>query len=264
MSLSLPAAAAALLPGLPTLPPLPLPGSQLLAGALQLVTFQPTRSFGGGASGIGPFTHQVTIREAHRDELVVTDHPVEQGANIADHAYRVPSEVVLELGWSDSSLSGATFGITTGSALPPLLLDLVSLASGGAAGGPGSYVKYVYSQLLALQQTRIPFDIITGKRRYQNMLFTSLSVETDQETETALFVQARAREVLITQTSATTLPPTANQAFPNKTQELTDSGSKQLTVPDTTPQVGAFANAPAPLVSGGGGVFAGHGASGTW
>ena len=37
---------------------------------------------------IGGFTADVTIEERHEDSLVVTQHPVETGSSIADHAYK--------------------------------------------------------------------------------------------------------------------------------------------------------------------------------
>lgn len=37
---------------------------------------------------IGPITTHVTIEENHVDDLVITKHPVEQGATITDHAFK--------------------------------------------------------------------------------------------------------------------------------------------------------------------------------
>lgn len=39
----------------------------------------------------------VTIAETHSDEVVVTTHPVDTGAQIADHAYRQPASVINSL-----------------------------------------------------------------------------------------------------------------------------------------------------------------------
>lgn len=48
----------------------------------------------------------VTLEEVGTDELQITDHPVEQGAEITDHAYKKNPEVVIRCGWSNASLAG--------------------------------------------------------------------------------------------------------------------------------------------------------------
>ena len=39
---------------------------------------------------IGTVIPDVVIEEAHRDELIITQHPVEKGATITDHAFARP------------------------------------------------------------------------------------------------------------------------------------------------------------------------------
>jgi hypothetical protein len=39
----------------------------------------------------------VTIEEQHSDELNITEHPVETGSPISDHAYMTPPEVTIKL-----------------------------------------------------------------------------------------------------------------------------------------------------------------------
>jgi hypothetical protein len=81
-----------------------------------------------------------------------------------------------------------------------------------------------------------PFTIVTGKRTYQNMLLESLSTTTTRETENALIVEARFREVIIVSTQAkSNLPPVKDQAFPEKTADPVNTGTKQAT--PSTPSV---------------------------
>ncbi len=42
----------------------------------------------------------VIISEKHQDTLEITEHPVEIGAEIADHAYKRPAELTMEVGFS--------------------------------------------------------------------------------------------------------------------------------------------------------------------
>lgn len=49
---------------------------------------------------IGLIVPSVVISEKHNDMLEITEHPVEVGAAISDHAYRRPSEVVMQVGFA--------------------------------------------------------------------------------------------------------------------------------------------------------------------
>lgn len=133
---------------------------------------------------IGGFIADVTLEEDHTDEVVITEHPVERGAAISDHAYKRPATVVVQVGYSNSSLR--------------------------ALANP-FYVQLVYNQFLALQASLQPFSITTGKRIYSNMLIRRLSVKTDEKSENALYASIECQEVLI----ATTQTVSA-QADPSK------------------------------------------------
>lgn len=164
-----------------------------LSQSAQPVTISPKRA-------LGPLTMHCVVEEGHSDDLEITEHPVEQGATINDHAYKKPAEVTLRGGWSNSSKE---------------------------AGGNEGYVREMYAKLLELQEKREPFDLVTGKRAYKNMLIQSLAVTTDQTSETILLITATLKQVNIVQTQATTMPPRKVQKNPAKTGGTTDKGTKQ-------------------------------------
>lgn len=176
------------------------------------ITIDPKRSIGG-------IVAHVTMEEVGTDELQITEHPVELGANITDHAFKKPPDLVVRCGWSNASLAGVLGGVK----------GLVSALSGGDTFG-SDYVSGVYNQLLTLQESRIPFDVSTGKRLYTNMLMRSLGVTTDEKSEYTLMVTAVFKQVLIVQAQATTLPPREDQAQPQSTAETSDAGVKQVVV----------------------------------
>lgn len=171
-----------------------------IGGELVSAFFRPKRSIN---SSLGSFHLYVTIEERHHDELVITDHPVEQGAAISDHAYKKPSELTLTIGWTNSSLAA-----------------IGTLNFGG-------YSSAAYKQLLLLQKMREPFSISTGKRKYQNMLIQSLDTTTDARTENSFITTLHCREVIIVQTTTTQLQPAQNMASPQKTATITNAGTKQ-------------------------------------
>lgn len=171
---------------------------------------------------IGGIVADVTVEENHTDELVITEHPVEQGADITDHAYKRPSSVTIKCAWSNSS---------------------------SAALGSPFYVQLVYTQLLALQSSLQPFSITTGKRTYDNMLLKRLSVLTDEKNEFALDVTAECQEILIasTQTVSTGSGDAANMADPVQNAGTANTGTQSAT--DVTGQGSAPKRVPIALAS---------------
>lgn len=118
------------------------------------------------------------IEEISRDTLEITNHPVEQGAQISDHAYNKPREVTLRWSWTNSKLGG---------------YDLL--------------MQDVYSDLASLQASREPFFLYTGKTRYNNMLVQSLGITTDSASEYVLNAVMICREVIIVSTSTVSGAP---------------------------------------------------------
>lgn len=196
---------------------------------LQSIQVRPKRS-------IGPFVAQVVFEEVHTDELVITDHPVELGAMVSDHAFMLPAEVVIKCGWSNSaSVTGLLAGLSNA------VQQTVSGAAALFRGSSESQVRQVYQNLQQLQSSRIPFEIQTGKRLYRNMLIKSLRVTTDKENENALAVTAVCREVMLVAVSVVAVgaPPEA-QANPAATQAPISKGTKSLTpAPVFNAQAGA-------------------------
>lgn len=162
----------------------------------------------------------LTVRESHRDSLGITSHPVETGAAITDHAFKLPAELRLEYGWSNASLKATFSNFSVQDFSVQSLLD----------GNWGeSYCRQVYEKLIALQEARTLCQIVTGKRLYKNMLIESVETFTDASTAYSMFVSASCREILIVNTvTATTNVTTSNQARPQSTAPLTEAGQKQL------------------------------------
>lgn len=132
---------------------------------------------------IAGFLPKATVKEDHEDSLEITRHPVEEGAKITDHAYKMPARITMRCYFSD-------FGVDFAGSL-----FSISLSS----------IQDVYNALLKLQESRIPFDVVTGKRSYTNMLLAHLSVETDVETEHILSVNATMEQIIIVPTEISSI-----------------------------------------------------------
>lgn len=185
----------------------------------------------GPGRSIGTLIPDVVVGEAHRDELIITQHPVEGGGIISDHAFLRPVEVEMQIGYSDST---------------------------------GRYVGYsrdAYERMRALQKSRRPINVSTGKRRYKNMLVRSIAVVTDSHSENILMATVSLQEVIIvsTQTTSTgsdTTKPAdskSDQASPSTTGSTTDKGSQEPAAVNDYSFAGSF-NPGNTNVDGGGGV----------
>ncbi|MCF6709486.1 phage baseplate protein [Raoultella ornithinolytica] len=160
---------------------------------------------------IGLIVPSVVISEKHNDTLEITEHPVEVGAAISDHAYRRPSEVVMQVGFAGGGS----------------LLDFLDTTSIGLSAGLSP--KETYQELLDLQSSRVPFDVVTGKRIYTNMLIRALEVTTDRTSENVLSAVLTLREVIITSTTTTQVAAKADMKLGANTSAVQNSGVKTPT-----------------------------------
>ncbi|EPG9146775.1 phage baseplate protein [Klebsiella variicola] len=157
---------------------------------------------------IGLIVPSVVVSEKHSDTLEITEHPVETGAPVSDHAYKRPSEVVMEVGFAGGGS----------------LLDFIDTSSLGLTLGLSP--NETYQQILDLQTSRIPFDVVTGKRLYSNMLIRAIEVTTDRTSENVLMAVLTLREVIITQTQQIAVADKADMKEGANTSAVINSGTK--------------------------------------
>lgn len=176
---------------------------------------------------------QMTIEEAHSDEMEITDHPVEQGSVISDHAFARPSEVILTIGWSNSPNSSGPINQLLGAAAnaSPLLQKIIGVGEliGGIAtvlssGDPVTVQKY--KAILKLYNDRRIFDVLTGKRVYKNMLIKSIATTTDAKTENSIIMRVTMRQILMAQTQTVTVPNSSVMANPAQNGSTVNNGVK--------------------------------------
>lgn len=182
---------------------------------------------------LGGIIPNVVVEEVHTDTLTITDHPVEQGAPITDHAFKNPAELSMRIGWSSSSL-----------ALDSVVSSVVDSVKAGKLTTPKiKTVRDIYEDLLKLQASRKPFDVSTGKRLYKDMLIKSISTTTDASSENALVVSVVLRQVIIVQTKAAKLKAEA-QKNPAKTAPAVDRGTIQPQLSKLADSLPSFLKSP--------------------
>jgi len=163
---------------------------------------------------IGMIIPDVVTSEVHTDALTITEHPVENlsvaggvYSNIADHAYKNPAQVVMKIGFASGGSLVDFFD--TSSFIEPL----------------GLSPKEAYRKLIELQNSRIPFDVTTGKRQYSNMLISNITATTS---ENVLNCEVTLREVIFSQTRRIDVAEKSEMKTGVSTSAVNTAGTKTL------------------------------------
>lgn len=144
----------------------------------------------------GNFFFDAVFSTDHSANLTVTQHPVQSGASISDHAFMEPDEVSIEIGMTD-------------------------VASGSSDGSSRSV--NAYTQLRAIMELREPVTLITRLKTYSDMIITSISAPDDVKTMNALRASIYFHRLHIVSVSTVTVQETVTSS---KTSTSTTSEKK--------------------------------------
>ncbi|AWJ93324.1 hypothetical protein Sp245p_26240 (plasmid) [Azospirillum baldaniorum] len=162
-----------------------------------------------GRPAISSLAPQVVVEEQHLDQLRLTQHPVEVGAQITDHAFKLPARLRIRAGWSFANAAGIAAMFLP---VPP----------------DTSYLTDLYDTLLKIQTQRAVVTVVTGKRRYTNLMLETLAVRTDEKSENVLWVSAEFQEVLFARVQTVTVPDPSVQKAPQATAAPVNNGNVGL------------------------------------
>ena len=83
-----------------------------------------------------------------------------------------------------------------------------------------------------MQLERVPFDVVTGKRVYTNMLVRAIEVTTDKTSENVLNCTLTLREVIMSQTQSVSVADKSDMQDGVSTSAVQNSGTKSTTPPN--------------------------------
>ena len=112
---------------------------------------------------IGPVFIDCVISERPESTLEITEIPVESGARITDHAVVAPKRVTLDIANHNAAES--------------------------------------FRAMVAFQERREPFTLVTGLSVFNNMLIKSISTERDASFSTVLRAKIELQEIVIVETT---------------------------------------------------------------
>lgn len=140
--------------------------------------------FGTKRAIVGGPDINVTVSENTTDAVTITKQPVQKGASITDHAYKEPTLFSMVAQFSETNF----------------IASLINTFSGGG-------LKQIYQDLLDLQDSLEPFDVITPKRIYKSNLLATLTVTTDKTTENILAVTMTFQQIVIVNVGTVAIDP---------------------------------------------------------
>ena len=136
---------------------------------------------------------------SHNSNVMVTEHPVQSGASIADHSFMEQDEVQIEIGMTDTAIS---------------------------VNGPSeSRSVNAYAQLYSLMAAREPITLITRLKTYRNMLITSISAPDDYHTMNALKANIYFKQINIVSVSTVKVQQTVSSSVATAKSGVSSSGS---------------------------------------
>lgn len=144
-------------------------------------------------------TVDVSESEMHAGDVEVTDHPVEQGANISDHMRPKPRTLAISGMVSDA----------------PIVDNSNGTAGPFNLGDPGP-AETAYSVLEGRRKAGKLHTVVTKLNTYQNMALTYVSEPRDAQSGDALNFTLNFKEVTVVLNQTITVQTAAPQGQPKK------------------------------------------------
>lgn len=139
-----------------------------------------------------------SVSETHTNTAALTDHPVEDGADITDHIRLNPEELSMNV-------------IVTNN--PPIILASLRAQPVSGFADPATRAEDTHEFLRNYMEANVLVRITTTLREYRNMAITSMSVERNKDTSNIVNIDLTFRQVIIATTESVDAPePTETSA----------------------------------------------------
>ncbi len=130
-------------------------------------------------AGAGAIEFDATTREQHTGETRLTEHPVEEGSAVSDHALDQPDTLTLDVIISNN---------------PIVLLASLNAQPIKAGGDPKTRAEEAYEEFDRLKRTAATLIVTTKLRTYEDMILVGLSTTRDASSDEILQITLSFRE----------------------------------------------------------------------
>lgn len=174
-----------------------------------------------------------SLKEEHKRSSPPTEFPVENGDTVSDHIIVKPFSLEITGIISDTPIGGVQGLLTeVASTLASKLQPPIGLVAGAAGVALFSALSKssspsvaAYGQLLQLQQTAQPFDVLTSLYRYPSMWIADISAPREAETGNILMFTVQLVQLLLVSPQSVNVQIFANPAL---AANLADTGQQNL------------------------------------
>lgn len=129
----------------------------------------------------------------------ITSHPVDRGANIADHVYNDPRIYTIEAVVTDTPMGVLAALQTLGDNARSALNYITSAITGEEAEAPATARSVAaFQSLVELWEAKIAINVQTGMGLWENLVIRNIRVRQDQETANHLRFTATLQQVNLT------------------------------------------------------------------
>lgn len=172
-----------------------------------------------------------TVAEDFTAEAEPTEHPVEDGADIADHVILKPKKLTIRGVVSETPFSVGNQIAGAAASIAGKIGEGVAGALGGTVAtiGGGKIAKSlvgmvadtdrdlqdVVNELLAIRDAKLPVTIQTGLTQYKDYILTGMQVTRDKSVGRAINVSLNFKELLIAKSEVINIPK-IKAALPTK------------------------------------------------
>jgi len=172
-------------------------------------------------ASIGTVQLDASVSETHEARVEVTEHPVEQGVNISDHARPLPRSLRIE-------------GLVSNYPLPDPSAPLNARIYGSTQFNSrsdisGNRAEEAYSELIRLKDSAELITVVTAIQTYENMLITDLNIPRDGTSGDSLRFSLNLKQVSVV--NSRTVDQPVSEDKPKKKKSIGNVNSKTTSAP---------------------------------
>ena len=142
-----------------------------------------------------------SISETHSSTVDVTEHPVESGFNVSDHARPAPESIQIE-----AFVSNTPFSIDSPHAGDYTSPVGITYGWQSLSRGEPDRADIAYSALRDLKDLGAIITVVTALRTYEDMIITSLTVPRDADTGNGLRFSISLKQVRVVDAQTAVVP----------------------------------------------------------
>lgn len=161
-------------------------------------------------TAIGALQLDAAVSIQHRAEVEVTQHAVERGADITDHARPRPEVVTIEGIISNTPINHTQRTRAVEFVGRDFRAEFQTTASGEQPFGTPGYAEEGYAKLRDMKDKGELVTVVTPLRVYEAMVITSLDIPQDARTGDALRFTATLQHVRIVENRVTQIKVATN------------------------------------------------------